>query len=82
VSIFDSLLVDLVLLHFLASRLVFWIFALESLVDGPDFGNVVIDPLETFVILQERVELIGVMYVGIPFPLDMKALPRQLHRWG
>jgi hypothetical protein len=75
VSFLDSFFVDLVLLHFLAGRLVLWIFALESLVDSPDFGNVVFDSLEPFVILQERVELVGIMHVRVSLPFDMEALP-------
>jgi hypothetical protein len=53
--VLDPFLVDLVLLYLFPSGLPIIIFALESLVDEPDLVDVVLDPLETFVTLQERV---------------------------
>ena len=77
-SLFDSLFIDLVLFHFFTSRLIFCIFALESLVDRPYFGDIIFDSLGTFIVLQERVEFVGVVDMRVSFPLDMEALLNQL----
>jgi hypothetical protein len=74
VHILDSLLVNLILLHLLSGGFVFFIFTLESLVDDPDFVDVILDPLETLVAFQERVEFIGIVNMGISLPFDVETL--------
>ena len=76
-GIFDTFLVDLILFYFLTSWLILCIFTLETLVDSPDFVDVIIDPLETFVILEERVEFVGIVDMRISLPLDVEPLLSQ-----
>ena len=78
VHILDTLLVDLILLNLLSGGFPFFIFTLEALIDDPDFVDVILDPLETLVALEERVEFIGIVYMGISFPFDVETLSDQL----
>ena len=72
----DSLSINLELLHFLGRRFPSGVGRRMEvgLLDRPDFGDVVLDPLESFERLQERVHLVRVMDVRVAFPFDMEAL--------
>lgn len=71
-----SFLVDFVLLQILSGRFPGsvrgWIA--ELLIDSPNFVDIVVDLFEPLEGFKEDVELVGVVNVGVVFPLDMKAL--------